>query len=347
MVSSRIGTVTDQTAPQLAEYNEATVVVTGGAGFVGSHLCQRLLKLGANVIAIDNLLTGTIDNLDQVRRAVTGQAEKLQFIKADVISAPETYLTSTDRLNFIFHLASPASPYWYQRYPVETYLANSLATHQLGSFLLSRYPQAILIFASTSEVYGNPQQHPQSEEYWGNVNPNGPRSCYDESKRLGETICGVLHRDFGLDTRIARIFNTYGPRLNRRDGRVIVEFVTQALERQPLSIFGDGRQTRSFCYVSDLVEYLVRLGAVGELAGQTLNIGNPDEHTVADTADTIWRMINPGSEPRWRHQPLPIDDPLRRQPDIAQARRLLNWSPQVSFQQGLAETISYYRAASA
>lgn len=306
-------------------------VVTGGAGFVGSHLVDALLKQNLAVIAVDNLLTGKETNLSEAQTH-----PHFNLVTADVSSDPTEYLPTSTPISYLFHLASPASPPQYQRYPVETYLANALGTHQLLSFLLEFHRDARMIFASTSEVYGEPLQHPQREDYWGNVNPNGPRSCYDESKRLGETMCGVFHRDFGLDVRIARIFNTYGARMDIADGRVIPNFVQQAKARQPYSLHGDGSQSRSYCHVSDLVRGLLALAQTDGVAGETVNLGNPTEFTVKQTAELIHKAVHgPDAQPEFITLPRPIDDPSRRQPDISKAKRLLQWEPQITFEEGL------------
>jgi nucleoside-diphosphate-sugar epimerase len=256
------------------------------------------------------------------------------------------YLPAEVTPQLILHFASPASPPRYQAFPVETYLVNSLATHHLAQYIKHQAPTCRMVFASTSEVYGDPAEHPQSETYWGNVNPNGVRSCYDEAKRLGETICGVHHRDFGLDIRIVRIFNTYGPRMDPADGRIIPQFVTEALRQQPLSVYGDGQQTRSYCYVDDLVRGIIEFANREELAGVTVNLGNPEEYTVLETAEIIFELIrgHAPTEQEMSFRPLPKDDPVRRQPDISKAQQLLDWHPQTSFRQGLQPTIEHFRS---
>lgn len=326
-----------------ASFQDKTVIVTGAAGFVGSHLVDALLAQGATVIGVDNFITGRRQNLSHL---LEGQPKAgFTFIEADVINPPQTYLPVDLKPDFIFHFASPASPPGYQARPVETYLVNSIGTHNLAQYLLEVNPQAVLLFASTSEVYGDPQVHPQTEDYWGNVNPNGPRSCYDEAKRLGETICGVHYRDLGLDTRLVRIFNTYGPRINPDDGRVIPQFIKEALAQQPFSLQGGGAQTRSYCYVSDLVAGILALATVEGGAGHTVNLGNPDEYTIKQTAEIIGQVINPGTVPQFADKPMPKDDPTRRKPDISRAQQFLGWQPQVSFQTGLAATIDYFRTS--
>lgn len=320
-------------------FQEKTVLLTGAAGFIGSHLADELIKLGSKVIGVDNLITGRKKNIEHLR-----QNKNFTFIEADVAQTPEGYLPKNTQLDLVLHFASPASPPGYQKHPVETYLVNSIATHNLCQLLLKDNPSARLVFASTSEIYGDPLKHPQKESYWGNVNPNGARSCYDESKRLGETICGVHQRDLGLDTRIVRIFNTYGPRINPEDGRVIPDFIKQGLQKKPFTIHGDGKQTRSFCYIDDLVAVILKFAAADAagMSGETINIGNPDERTVLETASVISQLVN-DKEPQFEFKPMPLDDPSRRQPDIGKAKKLLDWEPQVSFADGLEKTIDHFR----
>jgi dTDP-glucose 4,6-dehydratase len=313
-----------------------TVVVTGAAGFVGSHLCDSLLAAGAKVIGVDNMITGRDQNI----KHLAGN-DDFTFIRADVSQPASKYLADVDQIDLVLHFASPASPPKYQAKPVETYLVNSIGTHYLLQYIKESFPEARFLYASTSEVYGDPEQHPQTESYWGNVNPNGPRACYDESKRLGESICGVHHRDFNIDVRIVRIFNTYGPRVNPSDGRVIPDFVNQALLGQPLTVFGDGSQTRSFCYVSDLVEVILKFAATDDLAGETINIGNPNEMTILETANLIKELVPGAGEVIFKS--LPQDDPKRRQPDISKAKELLGWEPQVSLEDGLKKTIEHFQ----
>lgn len=319
---------------------EKTIILTGASGFIGTNLALKLLKLGSRVIGIDNHISGTKDNL-----AYLVPHPNFTFVEADVIQNPKKYLpVDLTQVDYIFHFASPASPPIYQKYPIETYLVNSLGTHHLLDFLQQNFPQAIFLYASTSEVYGNPLEHPQSEKYWGNVNPNGPRSCYDEGKRLGETISGVFSRDFGIDVRIMRFFNTYGPHMSLEDGRILPQFIKQYQADKPLTVYGDGLQTRSYCYIDDLVKGIL-LFASGEkekLSGQTINLGNPEEYTVLDTARIFNRAIGRESE-LITFEDLPIDDPLRRQPDITKAGELLEWQPEINFDEGLRKTLDFFQ----
>jgi UDP-glucuronate decarboxylase len=319
------------------------VLVTGAAGFVASHLVDKLLEMGARVIGVDNFITGRKINLSR--------SPKFVFIEADVIEEPSSYLINPDRgvnlpkFDYVFHLASPASPPRYQENPKVTYRVNSLGTDRLLEYIEKECPEAKFVYASSSEVYGDPEIHPQTEDYWGNVNPNGPRACYDEGKRMGETICGVYTRNDGLDIRIARIFNTYGPRIDPDDGRVISNFVKQALADQPITIYGDGSQTRSYCFVSDLVEGLIKLATNPDAKGETVNLGNPDEHTILNTARKIWLIVQ-GTDidsDNIQYMNLPSDDPTRRQPNITKARNLLSWSPKVSFDTGIKKTVEWFR----
>jgi dTDP-glucose 4,6-dehydratase len=314
-------------------FENKKVLVTGGAGFIGSHLSEQLIQLGAKVTVVDNYITGSPENLLTIA---------VQKIEADVSQPVANYLPADYVPDVVLHFASPASPDRYQAHPIETYSVNSFGTHYLLQYLLKVNPQARFLFASTSEVYGDPLVHPQPESYWGNVNPNGPRSHYDEAKRLGETICGV-HQKLGLDVRIVRIFNTYGPRMDVHDGRVIPNLLSQALKRQPLTIYGEGKQTRSYCYVSDLVEGILQFVSRDGLSGETINIGNPEERTVLETAQIIQQVVGGEGELPLEYKPLPQDDPTRRQPDITKARTLLEWEPKVSFQDGLLKTIEYFR----
>ncbi len=318
-------------------FSQKTVLITGAAGFLGSNLAQTLLAAGAHVIGVDNFITGLQSNCAQLQKK-----PNFTFIEADVNSDPASYLPTNLQIDCVLHFASPASPPRYQAHPIETYLVNSLATHALLQYLKSQHPAARFLFASTSEVYGDPAVHPQTESYWGNVNPNGLRSCYDEAKRLGETICGVHSRDFGMDVRIVRIFNTYGPNMNPLDGRIMPEFIAAELANKNAVIFGDGSQTRSYCFVSDLVEGILLLFAHPEGAGKTVNLGNPTEYTVLETAKIIHDTIRPGVPFTPEFKPLPSDDPLKRRPDISLARELLGWEPRISLEAGLPATIEFF-----
>jgi dTDP-glucose 4,6-dehydratase len=305
------------------------VLVTGGAGFIGSHLCEFLLAQGCEVLCLDNLSTGTTDNIDPLR------SDRFGFIKHDVTN----YIYVAGPLDYVLHLASPASPVDYQQLPIPTLKVGALGTHKaLG---LAKAKGARFLLASTSEVYGDPLVHPQREDYWGNVNPVGPRGVYDEAKRFAEAMVMAYHRYHGLDTRIVRIFNSYGPRMRLNDGRAIPNFIHQALTGQPLTVYGDGSQTRSFQYVSDLVEGIWRL--MQAPVHDPVNIGNPEEMTLLELARRIQRLTaSPGPIV---FQPLPVDDPRVRQPDIARARSLLGWSPKVPVDEGLSRTIDWFRQA--
>ena len=306
------------------------VLVTGAAGFLGSHLCDRLLGDGHTVVGMDNLLTGSLNNLAHV----SGH-DRFQFVKHDVTNPIE--LAGT--LDAVFHFASPASPIDYLRLPIQTLKVGSLGTHKaLG---LAKAKGARLLLASTSEVYGDPLVHPQPETYWGHVNPIGPRGVYDEAKRFAEALTMAYHRHHGVDTRIVRIFNTYGPRMRASDGRVVSNFIVQALRGEPLTVYGDGSQTRSFCYVDDLIEGILRLFHHGK--ADPVNIGNPDEFTVRQLADIVVRQI--GSASPVVFEPLPEDDPKQRRPDISRAQAALGWQPAVKLEEGLRRTIEYFRRA--
>lgn len=306
-------------------------VVTGGAGFLGSHLADLLLSRGHRVIVIDNLVTGSADNIAHL----AGRPD-FRFIKQDVTE----FLYLEGPVDYVWHFASPASPIDYLELPIQTLKVGSLGTHKaLG---LAKAKGARFLITSTSEVYGDPLVHPQAESYWGNVNPVGPRGCYDESKRFAEALVMAYHQQHGVATRIVRIFNTYGPRMRLRDGRVVPAFVSQALANKPVTLFGDGSQTRSFCYVSDLLEGIYRLMMLeGDDAHMPTNIGNPHEMTVRQFAEEIIRAT--GSKSRLVTKPLPQDDPKQRRPDITRARKLLGWEPKVSLADGLKETIAYFR----
>ncbi len=303
-------------------------LITGGAGFLGSHLCDRLIKEKHEVICLDNLITGQVNNVAHL----LGH-HAFRFIKLDVTE----YLYIDGPLDFVLHFASPASPADYQRLPIQTLKVGSLGTHKaLG---LAKAKGAHFLLASTSEVYGDPLIRPQREDYWGNVNPIGPRGVYDEAKRFAEAITMAYHRYHGLDTRIARIFNTYGTRMRPSDGRVVSNFINQALRGRPLTVYGDGSQTRSFCYVSDMVEGLLRLLMSEE--AEPVNLGNPKEFTVIELAQMVLQAI--GGPSTIEFHPLPLDDPRVRQPDIGLARGRLGWEPTVEIAQGLALTIDYFR----
>ena len=309
--------------------SKLTSLVTGGAGFLASHLTDRLLAEGHRVIGIDNFITGSKSNIEHL----AGNAD-YRFIKQDVTQ----YLFIDEPIDFIFHFASPASPIDYLEHPIPTLKVGALGTHNaLG---LAKAKKARFLLASTSECYGDPLVHPQTEDYWGNVNPIGPRGVYDEAKRFAEAITMAYHRYHHVDTKIVRIFNTYGPRMRLRDGSVVPAFIGQALTGQPLTIFGDGSQTRSFCYVSDLIDGIYRL-ALSDFH-EPVNIGNPREMTIRQFAEEILRIT--GSHSSIETRPLPVDDPKVRNPDITRARKVLGWEPKVPFEQGIATTIDYFRS---
>ena len=303
------------------------VLITGAAGFLGSHLCDRFRREGHSVVAIDNYITGTPENLAHLL------GDGFELVQHDVTE----YVHVPGVLDGILHFASPASPTDYLELPIQTLKVGSLGTHKaLG---LAKAKEARFLLASTSEVYGDPLVHPQPESYWGNVNPIGPRGVYDEAKRFAEALTMAYRRAHGVDTRIVRIFNTYGPRMRPGDGRVVSNFIVQALRGEPLTVYGDGDQTRSFCYVSDEVEGIYRL-FMSDITGP-VNIGNPDEFRVGELADLVLELT--GSSSEIRHLPLPEDDPKVRQPDITRARELLDWEPQVPLREGLTQTIEYFR----
>ena len=307
------------------------VVITGGAGFIGSHLCDHLVTEGFEVTCIDNLLTGSRDNIAHLMGH-----ERFKQINLDVTHD----IYAAGKVDYILHFASPASPFDYLDLPIQTLKVGSLGTHKaLG---LAREKKARFLLASTSEVYGDPLLHPQPESYWGNVNPIGPRGVYDEAKRFAEALTMAYHRTHGVDTRIVRIFNTYGPRMRIKDGRAIPTFMAQAIQGDDLTIFGDGSQTRSFCYISDLVEGIFRLlTGDGPDIHEPVNIGNPSEMKLIELAREILRIT--GSPSRIVYRPLPVDDPKVRQPDITRARSLLGWEPAVSLQDGLTRTMEDFR----
>jgi dTDP-glucose 4,6-dehydratase len=302
-------------------------VITGAAGFIGSHLSETLLDRGHSVVGIDNLVTGDMQNIAHVRD------RDFQFIRHDVTQ----YIDVDGPVDYVLHWASPASPIDYLELPIQTLKVGSLGTHNaLG---LAKAKKARFVIASTSEVYGDPLEHPQKETYWGNVNPIGPRGVYDEAKRFAEAITLAYHRYHGVDTKIVRIFNTYGPRMRLRDGRAVPAFMSQALRGENVTVFGDGTQTRSFCYVTDLVEGIVRLMDAG--TNEPVNIGNPHEVTIEEIARTIISLV--GSRSQIVYCPLPVDDPKQRRPDITRARTILGWEPKVSLEEGLLKTVDYFK----
>lgn len=305
------------------------IAISGAAGFIGSHMCDRLLAEGHSVVALDNLLTGSRANL-----AHLAAHPHFQFVEQDITRA----FSLEGPVDAVVNMASPASPKDYLEYPIETLEVGSLGTRNMLN--LAREKRARFLLTSTSECYGDPAVHPQVETYWGNVNPVGPRSCYDESKRFAEALTMAYHRKFGLPTNIARIFNTYGPRMKLDDGRVVPAFLDQALRGAPMTIFGDGSQTRSFCYVDDLVDGLYRLMLSAER--YPVNLGNPAEMTIRDFAEHIRRQTGSRSELVFR--PLPEDDPRQRRPDIGKARRLLGWEPRVGLEEGLSRTVAWFQA---
>jgi UDP-glucuronate decarboxylase len=309
------------------------ILVAGGAGFLGSNFCQLLLDKGHQVWAIDNLITGRKENLDGIINH-----DNFAFIEADVIDSKIIDRVGDVKFDVVYHLASPASPPWYQKYPLETLEANSLGTKHMLE--IAKKDGAKFIFASTSEVYGDPLEHPQKETYWGNVNSYGARSCYDEAKRYGEAICYTYLHEFDVDVRIVRIFNTYGPNMDPKDGRVVSNIVTQALQSQDLTIYGDGSQTRSFCYVDDLIRgfYLMM---EKDVTGHVINLGNPNEFTMLELAELVNKKV--GKSNKIVYQDLPQDDPKKRRPDISKAKELLGWEPEIPLEKGLDKTIEYFQ----
>ena len=301
----------------------STAIVTGGAGFLGSHICDYLLGEGHRVVCVDNLDTGSLQNIEHIR------SDRFEFVNHELVET----LFIEEPVELVFHLASPASPIDYLRLPLHTLKVGSYGTHHMLG--LAKFKRARFLLASTSEVYGDPQVHPQPETYWGHVNPIGPRGVYDEAKRYAEALTMAYHRQQGVDTCIARIFNTYGTRMRPHDGRAIPTFVRQALEGKPLTVFGDGSQTRSFCYVDDLVRGLVRLAESSEHL--PVNLGNPDEMPLLELAETVLRVTGSGSEIVF--EALPGDDPQVRQPDITRARQILGWEPTVGLEEGLRRTV--------
>jgi len=308
-------------------------LITGGAGFIGSHLCDRLIGEGYTVLCVDNFLTGEESNVAHLR-----SHPRFQLIQHDI----STPLELQGSLDYVLHFASPASPVDYLQHPIETLKVGSLGT--LNSIEIAVAKRAKFLLASTSEVYGDPHIHPQPETYWGHVNPVGPRSVYDEAKRFAEAITMAYHRVFGTDTRIVRIFNTYGPRMRLHDGRAIPTFIRQALHGEPLTVYGDGTQTRSFCYVDDLVEGIRRLMEVKE--HEPVNLGNSDERTVLELAQKILTCFH-GAKSRIEFRSLPVDDPKQRRPDLTKAKTVLAWQPRVRLEEGLSKTIAWFRQSSA
>jgi nucleoside-diphosphate-sugar epimerase len=304
-----------------------TIIVTGGAGFIGSHICDWLIDEGEKVICVDNLVTGKKDNIKLLLRH-----PNFTFIEQDVSRG----LKIAGPVDQIYHMSSPASPIDYQKLPIETMMVNSLGTKNMLD--MANEKRARILLASTSEVYGDPEKHPQTEDYWGHVNPTGPRSCYDESKRFAEALAMSFNKMHYVDVKIARIFNTYGPRMRANDGRVIPNFVMQALKGNDITVYGDGSQTRSFCYITDMVDGLTRLMNSGK-SGEIVNMGNPDERKVVDVAKMIRDMTSSNSKITFH--PLPKDDPARRKPDIERAKDKLGWEPRVGFEAGLKKTIDW------
>ena len=307
---------------------KSTVVITGGAGFLGSHLCDKFIAEDFKVICIDNLLTGNVDNISHL----SGN-ENFRFIKHDITN----YIFIAGKVDYVLHFASPASPIDYLKLPIQTLKVGSLGTHKVLG--LAKEKNARMLLASTSEIYGDPDVHPQNEDYWGNVNPIGPRGVYDEAKRFAEAMTMAYNRYHKLDTRIVRIFNTYGPRMRLDDGRALPAFVGQALRGKDLTVFGDGSQTRSFCYVSDLIEGIFKLLMSNEV--NPINIGNPSEITIKQFAEEVIKLT--GSKSKITYQPLPEDDPKVRQPDISKASKILGWSPKIEREEGLRITIDYFK----
>jgi len=311
-----------------------TILIAGGAGFIGSNLTKTLLDQGDTVWIIDNLITGRTKNIEQYLKN-----NRLHFIEGDITNPTALEPLPEVPFTIIFHLASPASPIQYANHPEETLLASSTGTRHL--LQLARKTRARLVYASTSEVYGDPLEHPQKETYWGNVNSFGPRSCYDEAKRFGEAMCYTyLHRD-NVNVKIARIFNTYGPNMEQNDGRVVSNFITQAITGKPITIYGDGMQTRSFCFVDDMVAGLMALSHTEEAAATIFNLGNPHERTMLDIAQQVLTLT--GSLSSIVHKDKPMDDPLRRKPDITRAKTILHWEPKVHLEDGLQKTIAYFK----
>jgi dTDP-glucose 4,6-dehydratase len=309
-------------------------LISGAAGFIGSHLCDRLLQDGHSVVGLDNLITGSRRNIGHL-----DARSQFEFIELDVTVDSTRNIATAGPFDHVWHLASLASPRDYLAHPLETLEVGSRGTRNMLE--IARRDGARFLLTSTSECYGDPLEHPQVETYWGNVNPVGPRSCYDESKRYAEALTMAYHRQHGVRTNIARIFNTYGPRMALNDGRVVPAFLDQALRGQPLTIFGDGTQTRSFCYVADLVDGLVRLANSDERL--PVNLGNPVELTMLEFAERIRQLMGSGSNLELVFQPLPVDDPRKRRPDISKAKRVLGWEPKIGLEDGLRETVEYFK----
>src|SRR3989338_7718086 len=305
-----------------------TVLITGGAGFIGSHLCDFLIDKGFKVICVDNLITGNAKNISHLN-----SNKNFKFIAHDI----SKHIAIEEPLDYVLHFASPASPVDYQKIPIQTLKVGSLGTHNTLGIALAK--KAKYVLASTSEVYGDPLVNPQPESYWGNVNPVGPRGCYDESKRFAEALTMAYHRIHKIDVRIARIFNTYGPRMRKDDGRAVPNFINQSLRNEPITVYGDGGQTRSFCYVSDLIEGIYKL--MNSDIDEPVNIGNPEEHTIIGFAEIVKKLTK--SKSKIVFEELPVDDPHVRRPDISKAKKELGWEPKVGLKEGLQKTIGWFR----
>jgi len=304
-----------------------TILITGGAGFIGSHLCNFLLHKNFRIICVDNLITGNKENIEHLLNN-----KNFKFINHDV----SKHIKIDENLDYVLHFASPASPIDYQKIPIQTLKVGSLGTHNTLGLVLAK--KAKYMLASTSEVYGDPLVNPQPETYWGNVNPVGPRGCYDESKRFAEALVMAYHRIHKVDIRIIRIFNTYGPRMRKEDGRAVPNFINQALSNKAITVYGDGKQTRSFCYVSDLIEGIYKL-MISNI-NEPVNLGNPDEHTILELAEIIKKLTNSKSKTEFKD--LPVDDPHVRRPDISKAKKDLEWEPKISLKDGLQKTIDWF-----
>jgi len=309
------------------------ILITGGAGFIGSNLVSFHLEKGDEVYIIDNFITGSKKNIEPFLSNT-----KFHCIKSNLINFKFKILNF--KFDIVYHLASPASPCQYKKHPLETALVNSQGTYNVLEFMKNSKSK-IFVLASTSEVYGDPQIHPQTESYWGNVSPNGPRSCYDEGKRFAEALTMIYYRKYNLDVRIARIFNTYGPDMEKEDGRVVSNFIMQSLTNNPLTVYGDGKQTRSFCFVSDMVTGLYTLATTPNIAGEIINLGNPEEYSILDLAKIIKKATKTDAEIIFKS--IDADDPQRRMPDISKAKKILKWQPKISFNDGLQKTINYFK----